>query len=547
MLIPLQDSLTGTIRGPLLLLLATVGMVLLIACVNVANLLIARGAARRAELVMRVALGATRTRIVRQLVTESLMLAGGGGILGLAVSWWVARAVVGLAPADVPRLDAVGISWPVFGYTAVICAATGLLFGLTPAWSAARASVGQTGAGRRATAGGGRLRAALMIVEIAVALVLVTGAGLLLRSFHRITQQPVGFDTAGLVTANITFSAQRYFDVAARTRVYEAFEESVGAVPGVRGVALTTDLPIGGSPIFHNLAFDGRTMTPGTEPEVYYRGVNAAYFDVLGIAIRAGRRFTALDRAGAPAVAIVNEAFVREYYPAENPLGRRIRWASGNGEWITIVGICADVRGLSLDQREVPAVHVPYPQERLSWRTFMDVAVMTDGNAAPVAAAMRRALSHIDRTVPLTKVGTMEQVLAKSVEDRRFNLYLLGAFGFVALLLAAVGTYGVMSQAVDQRRHELGVRLALGARPGDMFRLVVGRGMGIAAAGVAAGLAASAMASGVLSGFLFETPARDLTTFAAAAAVLLAAAAVATSIPARRAARVDPLVVLRSE
>jgi putative ABC transport system permease protein len=415
-----------------------------------------------------------------------------------------------------------------------------------PAWSAAHTSLAQS-AGGRITGGGARLRAALMIAEIAIALVLVTGSGLLLRSFHRVTQQPIGFDTSRLMTANITFSAPRYFDIQSRTRVYDAFESSVRAIPGVRGIAMTSALPIGGSPIYHNLAFEGRTMAPGTEPEVYYRGVNAAYFEVLGIPVRAGRRFTALDRAGAPPVAIVNDAFVREYYPAEHPLGRRIRWASGNGEWITIVGVVADVRGLSLDLREVPAVHVPYAQERMPWRTFMDVAVRGDADPSQIVNGMRRALAAIEPTVPLTRIGSMEQVLAKSIADRRFNLYLLGGFGVVSLLLAAAGTYGVMAQAVSLRTRELGVRLALGAKPADVFRLVVGGGMAIAAAGVALGLAASAALSSALAGMLFEIPARDAATYAGSALVLLSAAAIATSIPARRAARVDPLIVLRSE
>ena len=544
-LVPLKDAVTGEIRGPLVLLLGTVGLVLLIACVNVANLLIARGAARRAEIAVRSALGASRRRLVRQLLTESLLLAAGGGIAGLAVAWWITRAVVGLAPADVPRLDRVGLNVQGLAFTTLACLGTGVLFGLVPAWTAARRPLAGA-AGNRTTART-RLGTALMVAEIAIALVLVTGSGLLLRSFIRLTQQPLGFDTTRLLTANVTPGARRYMDIPTRTRLFQAFEESARAVPGVRGVALTSQLPIGGTGVYHNLAFEGRAVAPGTEPEVYLRSVNNAYFDVLGIPIRAGRRFSDLDRAGGPLVAIVNEAFVRTYYPSENPIGRRIRWASGNGTWITIVGVAADVRGLALDQSEVPAVHMPYAQEQMPWRTFMDVAVRFDGDVAPVAAGLRRALESSDRGIPLARVRTMDQVLERSLAERRFNLFLLGGFGVMSLLLAAAGTYGVMSHGVAQRTRELGVRLALGATPRQVFRLVVGRAMAVAAAGVAVGLAASAAVSGVLAGMLFDVPPRDALTFAVSAAVLLGAAAIAAGVPARRAARVDPLIVLRSE
>ena len=544
-LVPLKESLTGAVRTPLMILLGTVLLVLLVACVNVANLLIAHGAARRPELMVRAALGASRMRLARQLIVESLLLSVTGGALGLTVAWWITQAVIGLAPAGVPRIDQIGLDPQTLAFTALVCVVTGLLFGTLPAWTALRGRLSSSGS--RTTSATGWLRSSLMIAEVAVALVLVSSAGLLIRSFTRLVNQPMGFDTSRLVTANITLTAQRYLDVATRTRVYDAFEEAVQNSPGVRGVALTTDLPVGGSPIFHNLVFEGRPVPPGSEPEVYYRGINPGYFDTLGIPLRAGRRFEQTDGAGAPPVAIVNEAFVREYYPAENPIGRRIRWASGNGEWITIVGVAGDVRGLSLDRREVPAVHVPYAQERMPWRTFMDVAVRTDADAAQTTLLLRQILRSIDPAVPLTRASTMEGVLARSVADRRFNLYLLGAFASVTLLLAAAGTYGVMAQAVAQRTRELGVRLALGARPLDLFTLVVGRGMAVAAVGVIVGLVGAMVASTVLEGMLFEVAPNDPRTLAVSAIVLLTASLFAAWIPARRAARVDPLVVLRSE
>ena len=317
--------------------------------------------------------------------------------------------------------------------------------------------------------------------------------------------------------------------------------------PGVGDSGLYQPLPIGGLPIFHNLAFEGRAMAAGTEPEVYYRGVNAAYFRAMGIPLRKGRAFTTADREGAPLVAIVNEAFARQYYPNDEVLGRRIRWVSGGGTWMTIVGVVADVRGLSLDQAEVPAVHVPYAQEVNPWRRWMDVAVRVDGPAATLAPALRREILALDRTVPVARVRTMDDILVTSVADRRFNLVLLGGFAAVALLLAAAGIYGVMSYLVVQRTREIGVRLALGATPRDVVTLVTGRALTLAAAGVAIGLAAAVLLSRVLQTMLFAVEVLDAPTFAAAAAVLLLSAVAAAFVPARRAAAVDPVIALRGE
>ena len=317
--------------------------------------------------------------------------------------------------------------------------------------------------------------------------------------------------------------------------------------PGVRDVAITTDLPIGGQSVFHNLTFEGREVPPGTEPEVYYRGVNAAFFRAMGIPLLKGRLFDTGDRAGGPLVAIVNEAFVRTYYPGEEVLGRRIRWASGDGAWITIVGVVADVRGLSLDQGEVPAVHMPYSQEINTWRRWMDVGVRADGNAAALAASLRKEIAAIDKNVPVARVRLMDDVLATSVAERRFNLLLLGAFALIAVALAAAGTYGVMAYLVTQRTREIGVRLAVGATPADVFRLIVGRGVLLAVIGIAFGLGAAAMLSRALESMLFNVDPVDVWTFGLSAIVLLAAAVAASFVPARRAARMDPLIALRSE
>jgi len=544
----IRENLSGGIRQPLLILLATVGVVLLIACVNVANLLIAKGATRRGELAIRAALGATRARIVRQVLTESLVLAVAGGFAGIAIAWWLTTTIVALAPEGVPRLDAASLDAPVLLFAFAASLLTGVLFGILPAWTSGAASVANnTRFGTRLTGGGNRLRAILLVAEVALAMVLVVGAGLLVRSFAALMAQQPGFDTTSLLTGNVTLNGPRYNDIRVRAQFWEDFETRMRSVAGVRDVALTTDLPIGGLPIFHNLAFEGRAVAPGTEPEVYYRGVNPAYFRAMGIPLLKGRTFTSADRDGAPLVAVVNDAFAKRYFPGEEVLGQRIRWASGEAGWITIVGVVADVRGLSLDQDEVPAVHVPHAQELNPWRRWMDVAIRSSGNTAGIAAALRRELLAIDPNVPIVKVRLMDDVVAASVADRRFNLLLLGGFAVVAVLLAAAGTYGVMAHLVTQRTREIGVRLAIGARPRDVFTLLVGRGLALAAAGVVIGVAASALLTRVLEAMLFNVQPWDVTTFVVAAAVLMVCAGTASFVPARRAARMDPLAALRSD
>ena len=542
----LRQNVAGDVRQPLLILLATVACVLLIACVNVANLLIAKGAARRTELAIRAAIGATRFRIVRQVLTESLLLAVGGGICGITVAWWLTRTIVAVAPEDVPRLQSATLDGQVLGFAVVVTILTGVVFGILPSWTAASVADAAR-SGTRQTRGGNRARSVLLVAEVAVALVLVVGAGLLLKSFSALLAQAPGFRTSELLTGNVILNGPRYAEVGVRTRFWDDFESRMRAVPGVRDVAITTDLPIGGQSVFHNLSFEGRTVAPGTEPEVYYRGVNAAYFQAMGIPLLKGRTFTSADDAGAPLVAIVNNAFAREYYPGEDVLGRRVRWASGDGTWITIVGVVADVRGLSLDQDEVPAVHMPYAQEINAWRRWMDVAIRADGNPGALAPVLRREVLAVDRTVPITRVRTMEEVLEASVAERRFNLLLLGAFALIALALAAAGTYGVMAYLVTQRTREIGVRLAIGAQPGDVFRMVVGRGLMLATFGVALGLGTAAVLSRVLRSMLFNVEPTDAFTFVVSSVVLLIAVAVASFVPARRAAKMDPLEALRAE
>jgi len=544
---PLNDSLVGTMQTALWILLGTVGFVLLIACANVANLLIARAAARRTEMAVRIALGASPARLGRQLVSESLLLAGAGGVLGLAVAYSLTRAIASLAPDSLPRVDRVALDGKVLLFTLAASIVTGLLFGVVPSFIASRGALADATRGGARVSPRQRVRSMLMIAEIALALVLVSGSGLLLRSFSVLLAQPLGFEADHLLTGNIKFSAARYRDIGARTRFFDELQRVLESTPGVSAVGLVTEMPIGSDPLMHNLAFEGRAMAQGTEPEVFYRGISAGYFKALGLPLLRGRTFAASDTATSTPVAIANEAFAREYYTGADVIGQRVRWVSGSRDWITIVGLVPDVRGVSLDTGEVPALYIPYAQERNWWRMWMDVVVRTSGEPAAFTAELRSAPARVDRTIPIAHVRPMSTVVATSMADRRFNLFLIGAFALLAIVLAAEGTYGVMAYLVTQRYHELGIRAAMGAGPGDIMQLVVGHALALGTAGAAIGLVAWWGVARVLQGMLFGVTAADPAALIGATATLLVMTLLACYGPARRAARVDPLVVLRSE
>jgi len=546
-LLPLNDSLVGSMRSALWILLGTVTFVLMIACVNVANLLIARAAARRGEMAVRAALGASPGRLARQLLSESLLIAVSGGVLGLAVAYALTRAIAALAPESLPRVDRIALDAPVLLFTLVASLATGLVFGVLPSWIASRTALADAARDQSRGSARQRLRSMLMVAEIAMALVLVAGTGLLLRSFSLLVSQPLGFEATHLLTGNIKFSAARYRDIAARTRFFDELERQLAASPGVTAVGLVTEMPIGSDPLMHNLAFEGRAMAPGTEPEVFYRGINAGYFNAIGVPVLRGRAFTTADTATSTPVAIGNQAFAREYYAGGDVIGKRVRWVGNAAEWITIVGLVPDVRGVSLDSGDVPALYVPYSQERNWWRMWMDVVVRTAGDPAAFAPTLRQAAARADRTIPIARVRPMTDVVRSSTADRRFNLFLIGAFAALAIVLAAAGTYGVMAYLVAQRSRELGIRIAMGANPAEIVRLVMGHGLRLAVAGTALGLAIWWVAARALQGMMFGVTAGDPRTLAGAIATLLAMTLIACYGPARRASRVDPLVVLRSE
>jgi putative ABC transport system permease protein len=549
---PLHQFLVQDVRGALLLLLGAVTFVLLIAATNVANLLLARAAARAREMAVRASLGASRARLVRQLLAESVLLALIGGAAGLLVAKWLTEVIVRLSPPGVPGLDLVRLDPRVMAFTAGVSLLTGIVFGLVPGLHGSRVSLVESlkEGGRTSSPGARqRLRSALVVTQVALALVLLVGAGLLLRSLHRLQATDPGFDPKRLVTFNLTPPMSRYGDIAKRTRLFEEVLARVAALPGVTAVGATSELPFGMGSLHHEFVIDGRPpIEIGREPDIHNRSISPSYPRMLGLPLLRGRSLTEDDRAGAPLVGVLNDAAVREHFPGEDPIGRRIAWArSPERVWITIVGVVGDVRSQELAQEEVPALYTPLAQETRGWKTWMNFAARTTEGPGTLEAAVRREVGAVDADIPATQVRAMDDLITTSVAPRRFNLALLGGFAALALILAGVGLHGVLSYAVALRTQEMGVRVALGAAPRDVVRLVVGQGLALTLAGAVLGALGALALTRFVSGMLFGVRATDPLTFAGVALVLLAVAAVAGYRPARRAARVDPLVALRGE
>lgn len=543
-LLPLAASLTSESRPMMLVLAGAVGCVLLIACANFANLLLVRAAERRQELAVRRAFGAGRWQIARALVSEGLALAGIGAAASVGLAWVIARVIAVTAPDSLADVQSAGIGGRPLVFALGVAAVVGIACGLVSAVSAGRSGLLASTA-RRGTGMSGRLRSAFVIAEVALSLVLLVGAALLINSVWRLQRVDPGFRTDRTLTFHLLPPAGRLNAPAARANLYDQILDRLRAHPDVASVAASTDLPIAEGFIFQNLAFEDMPMTPGTEPEVYFRGVSRDYFGTLGIPVLRGRDFAAADERGAP-VAIVNEAFVRAYYPGRDPVGRRVRWASDESRtWITIAGVSADVRGLSLDAAEVPAVHMLYRQDRTPWRSWLDVAVVARGNPDALRDVVAREIAAVDPTLPLMRVMTMREMVDRSIGDRRFVLTLVACFAGTALLLAMIGLYGVVLYAVNQRRHEFGVRVALGARPASVVRLVAADAMRLTAIGGALGVAGALATTRLLDTWLYGVEARDGATIAAAAVIVIATAAAACVQPARRALSIDPITTLR--
>jgi predicted permease len=552
-----QAQLVQNVRPALLMLSGAVALVLLIACANVANLLLARGIARQKEIAVRIALGATRTRIVRQLVVESIVLACLGGAAGLLLAWWGVTflGLTGATAAALPRAERIGLVWPVAFFALGLSALTGVVFGLVPAMQATgfdiRTSLNEEGRGSSASVRHRRMRAALVVGEIALALVLLVGAGLLLRSFSALTRVSPGFDPANLLVVNLPLSPLTYLDDVARTSLVQRLVDRVRALPGVRAAAMTTMVPMagGGATIHFN-----RTAHPPKNPGEYvmagYRAVTPGYLGALGVSLQRGRMLEPRDTDAAPRVVVINESMAREFFPGADPLGQRIQLgteASEDSPTIEIVGIVGDVKQ-AFDAGSKAEMFVPYDQypDEILAGMYLNTAlvVRTADDPAGVVASVRAAVRSIDPDQAFVNPRTMETALAGTVAQPRLRMVLLAVFAMVAVALAVVGVYGTMAYNVAQRIPEIGVRMAVGASPGRVIRMVVWQGARLALAGIALGLVASAFVAEAAQRLLFEMRALDPVTFAAAPAILGAAALLASYIPALRAARVSPLAAL---
>ncbi|HET7622584.1 MAG TPA: ABC transporter permease [Gemmatimonadaceae bacterium] len=556
--IPLRDRIVGDVRPALVAMLGAVGLVLLIACANVANLLLVRAAARESEMAVRTALGAGRGRIVRQLVTESVLLAAAGAALGVVLASWAVSAVVAFGPRGLPRLDEISIDGRVLIFAAGVALLTGVLFGLAPAVQAARANTGESlRDGPRGSSRGGaqRTRDALVVVEMALAVVLLIGAGLLMRSFIRLVNVDPGFRSEQLVTFNLTLPDTKYPFDRHRLAFSTELRERLRELPGTKDVAVSYGRPLERMGVITAFEVEGRpASTPENRSVSGLQPASAEYFSTLGIPLVRGRLYTASDdRREAPPVVLINEALARRYFATEDPIGRRITLGmshdtagpgtpdAARGE---IVGVVGDVKQGGLDSDVRPMVYVPFAHA-----PFDDMTVLVRSTADPrlVEAEIRSRVRELDAELPIFGLATMEQVVSDSVSQPRFYLFLLGGFAAVALLLAALGVYGVISYAVSQRTRELGIRIALGASEQRVVRLVLSAGFVLALTGVAAGLVAALYFTRLLRTLLFGIPSTDPLTFAIVALLLIAVAALAALIPARRAASVNPVIAMRAE
>ena len=546
-LVPLQRFLTGDVRPSLLMLLSAVGLVLLIACANVANLFLARATARRKELAVRAALGAARARLVRQLLTESVLLSLAAGAVGLLFAVWGVQGLVNLMPNNLPRLNDLTIDTNVLLFAFVVSTTTGLAFGLIPALQVSRVDLTETlkeGAGK-ATGVQGRSTRALIVLEVAVSLVLLVGAGLLLKSFFLLQQVKPGFDPDRLVALNVSLPATKYSTPEQKSRFFGQLLERVRAVPGVKDAGAALSLPFPGDDILFPVRVEGRPeASPGEQNSINYQVVTPDYFRAMRIPLLAGRDITAGDRAGAPGVVVVNESAVGRYFDGADPLGRRIRLGSDDAPPLTVVGVVGDVRQRTLDARPKPEAYVSYQQSPFG---FMSVAVRAEADPAGVVGAVRGAVAGLDAQLYSGNVHTMRELMGESLARQRSISLLTGVFALVALALASVGIYGVISQMVTQRTREIGIRVALGASRRDVLGMIVRYGMGLTLVGITAGLAASFALTRALSGLLYEVSASDPAIYSAVALLLSAVALAACLIPARRAMRVDPMVALRYE
>lgn len=545
-LVSLSDQLQGDMRTPLYVLFGAVGFVLLIACANVANLLLARAAGRQKEIAIRSAMGARPTRLIRQLLTESIVLAIAGGGIGFLMAVWGTELLVNLAPDNIARASQIEVDNRMLAFTLLASLLCGIVFGLVPALQTAKPdlteSLKEGGKGTSAGISHNRTRGFLVITEMALALVLLVGAGLLIQSFRRLQSVDPGFDTRNVLTMRVFLPESKYAEPAQAGAFVNQMLERVAALPGVIAVGTTTHLPFrGGGDTYFKI--EGRQFEgPSQQVTALNPGISHDYLNAIGITLVKGRQFTDQETKGPMRSVIINEAFARTYFPDEEPLGNRLIIDMGESSTCEIIGVTRDIKQFSLQFEATPTMYLPTINIGRP-----SLVVRTTGDPLAMTSAIRSAVQSIDKDQPVANVASMEQILSRSVGEPRFQTLLLGVFAALALVLAGVGIYGVMSYSVARRTHEIGIRMALGARPSDTLRLVVKQGLGLAVAGVAVGLGGAFALTRLLSSLLFGISATDPFTFVIIPVLLTCVAALACYIPARRATRVDPILALRCE
>jgi predicted permease len=550
--IALHTQLVGETRPMLLMLFGAVSFVLLIACANVANLLLASAATRQKEMAIRTALGASRLRVIRQLLTESLMLAFAGGAIGLLLALWGVALITKLLPQDFPRLGEINLDWRVLGFTLVASVLTGILFGLAPTLQISRTdvqeSLKESGRGASSSRRHNRLRNLLIIGEVGLSVVLLVGAGLLFRSFLQLQSVNTGFTPQQVLTLRLSPAGSNYRRDADYIAFYGQVMQRVSAIPGVAAVGAINTLPLDKGPQA-GFRIDGRPpLTIDKWPAGNYRTVSTDYFHAMNIPVVQGRAFNERDTETAPLVIIINQALANRDFPNENPIGKRINLGNsdpkGQPVWWEIVGVAANVRSLELREEAAPEFYLSALQDTFS---NMFLVVRTSVEPTGVVASVRRAAAEVDKSAAVSDVKTMEHIVSEAVTQPRFNLFLLGLFSGIALLLSAAGIYGVTAYSVTQRTHEFGIRMALGAQVGDVLKMIIRQGMLLISVGIAAGLLASFALTRLLRTLLFGVSVTDPLTFVAITLLLTLVALLACYIPARRATKVDPLVALRYE
>jgi putative ABC transport system permease protein len=551
--VSLQEHIVGDVRPMLVVLLGAVAFVLLIACANVANLLLARAAARQREMAIRGALGASRSRVVRLLLTESVLLAVVGGAVGLLLAIWSLDLLVSLKPANLPRLAEIGVNRTVFLFTLAVSVVTGLLFGVAPALQVSKMDLNE---GLKESSRGGtdsprrhRMRALLVVSEVALSLVLLVGAGLMIRSFSRLLAVDPGFKADHVLTAFVSLPASKYPKREEQTAFFDRLLERLRNVSGVSAAGLVTDIPLyGGS----STGFDveGRPpAAPGQRAMTDYRLTSPDYFAAMGMKLVKGRAFSRYDNETGPGVVIINETLAAHFFAGEDPIGKRLDLSGDPKDLREIVGVVADVRNYGVDAEVKPEVYVPFLQSAPEYLSgvvsALTIVVRSAIEPASLGAALREQVQALDKDQPVSEIKTMEWYLADSMAQRRFNMFLLGAFAGLALVLAAVGIYGVIAYTVTQRTHEMGIRIALGAKGGDILRLVFVNAMTTTLTGIALGLGAAFALTRLLRSLLYQVSPTDPIVFAAIPLLLVSVAVIATYLPARRAMKVDPITALR--